>query len=194
MAPKIVNHDEQRQLILEQAIALFVEQGYAGLGMRELAKALGMSKSALYHYFPSKEALFEAVVQAVVTADIAGFEEDAPQAAPLTDKITALLQHLALQEEHYKQDITILLEYARIRQNEAGTQDMQLAAQAYAQSIANYLGITRDEGWAFYLQFSGAMVQRVLDGGKTDLEQAMNGLVQLLIGKYGATPDSEESA
>ena len=56
--PKIVDHDAYRNELAARAVEVFRRRGYAGIGMREMAKELGISKSALYHYFASKEALF----------------------------------------------------------------------------------------------------------------------------------------
>ena len=41
--------------ILEQALIMFAENGYKGTNLRELASALGLSKSALYKHYESKE-------------------------------------------------------------------------------------------------------------------------------------------
>ncbi len=70
--PKIINHDAYKQELASRAAVLFSEQGYSGLGMRKIAEALGLSKSALYHYFPSKKDLFLACTAAAT----------APQEAP----------------------------------------------------------------------------------------------------------------
>ena len=53
---------EPRERILETAEGLFAAGGYAGVGMRELAMTVGLSKSALFHHFPSKRALYGAVL------------------------------------------------------------------------------------------------------------------------------------
>jgi AcrR family transcriptional regulator len=54
---------EQRRRILEAATGLFARNGYETTGMRELAAAVGMSPPALYHYFDSKEALMDALIE-----------------------------------------------------------------------------------------------------------------------------------
>lgn len=48
--------------ILQAAMHLVAEKGYAGASLRLLARTVGMSQPSLYHYFPSKEALVEQVV------------------------------------------------------------------------------------------------------------------------------------
>lgn len=51
------SYEDQRELILAQAAALFAQRGYVGTSMNEVAAACGLSKAALYHYFRDKYAL-----------------------------------------------------------------------------------------------------------------------------------------
>jgi len=51
--------EEARKTILQTAVKVFSEKGYQGATMDEVAKRLGVSKGAVYQYFPSKEALFQ---------------------------------------------------------------------------------------------------------------------------------------
>ena len=48
--------------ILEGALVCFAENGYKGTNLRDLAASLGLSKSALYRHFDSKEAIWNAVL------------------------------------------------------------------------------------------------------------------------------------
>ncbi|OWQ91950.1 hypothetical protein CDN99_06170 [Roseateles aquatilis] len=64
------------QELLEAALALFVEKGFAATRSEEVAKRAGVSKGTLYLYYPSKEELFKAVVREAIGAKIAeGVEE-----------------------------------------------------------------------------------------------------------------------
>ena len=49
--------------ILEQALIMFAEKGYKGTNLRELASALGLSKSALYKHYESKEDIWNAMIE-----------------------------------------------------------------------------------------------------------------------------------
>ena len=53
---------QTRQAILDAALDLFAERGYFGTSLRDIATAVGVRESALYNYFPGKEALFEALM------------------------------------------------------------------------------------------------------------------------------------
>ena len=56
--------------LLEAALDLFVEKGYAATRVEEVAARAGVSKGTLFLYFPSKEDLFKAVVRASVVEPV----------------------------------------------------------------------------------------------------------------------------
>jgi len=55
-----------REKILDVGEALFARRGYAGIGLREVADTAGLSKSALFHHFRSKEQLYHEVILRVL--------------------------------------------------------------------------------------------------------------------------------
>jgi AcrR family transcriptional regulator len=61
--PKVVPEykEEAKSRILDAANRVFAEKGYHEATMDDIAKRLGVSKGAIYIYFPSKEDLFEAM-------------------------------------------------------------------------------------------------------------------------------------
>ena len=52
-----------RELILQEALTMFAEKGYAALSMRDLASAVGIRVSSIYHHFSSKQEIFDALIQ-----------------------------------------------------------------------------------------------------------------------------------
>jgi len=65
--PKFRRRAEDRpDEVLDAALALFVDQGYARTSVAQIARAAGISKGAIYLYFPSKQAILEGLVQRAV--------------------------------------------------------------------------------------------------------------------------------
>lgn len=62
-----VDRDEKVAEILDHAEVLFLDRGYSGTTMAELARAAGVATNAIYWYFPSKDDLFVAVVRRLFT-------------------------------------------------------------------------------------------------------------------------------
>jgi AcrR family transcriptional regulator len=54
-----------RRALLDSATELFVEQGFTQTSLDEVAAKARVTKGAIYHHFPSKQALFEAVSEEV---------------------------------------------------------------------------------------------------------------------------------
>jgi AcrR family transcriptional regulator len=60
--PPHADGQRTRQAILDAALKLFADNGYFGTSLRDIAGRVGIRESALYNYFPGKEALFEALM------------------------------------------------------------------------------------------------------------------------------------
>jgi AcrR family transcriptional regulator len=59
---------DRREQIVGEAMACFAELGFRGTTVRELASRVGLSEAALYRYFPSKEALYAAIIDRKMAA------------------------------------------------------------------------------------------------------------------------------
>jgi TetR/AcrR family transcriptional regulator len=62
---------ENERTLLEAAEAVFAEQGFSGETTAAIAKRAGVPKANLHYYFPTKAALYRAVVERVLTAWLA---------------------------------------------------------------------------------------------------------------------------
>ena len=67
--------DARPEEILDAALALFTEKGFSATRMLDVAQQAGISKGTLYLYFESKEAIFIAVVQEMITPRLDEFEQ-----------------------------------------------------------------------------------------------------------------------
>ncbi|BEV71759.1 MULTISPECIES: TetR/AcrR family transcriptional regulator C-terminal domain-containing protein [unclassified Paludibacterium] len=59
-----VKSEAKRNSILQAALTVFQRHGFEGSAMDEIARQAGCSKATLYSYYPSKEALFMAAMDA----------------------------------------------------------------------------------------------------------------------------------
>jgi AcrR family transcriptional regulator len=91
--PRNADGQRTRLAILDAALDLFADKGFFGTSLRDVAKAVGVRESALYNYFPSKDALFEALI----VHDHHGKAERLSSLtdAPITD-VRALLEQVAV--------------------------------------------------------------------------------------------------
>ncbi len=68
--------DARPHELLEAALALFVEKGFAATRAEEVAQRAGVSKGTLYLYYPSKEELLKAVIAHYLSARIAATAQE----------------------------------------------------------------------------------------------------------------------
>jgi AcrR family transcriptional regulator len=61
--PKIVDHDIQRQSIRRAAQRVFARRGVEAVGLVHVAKAAGIGRASIYHYYPHKAALVRDLVR-----------------------------------------------------------------------------------------------------------------------------------
>jgi AcrR family transcriptional regulator len=57
-----LRHSDTKQLILSTALELFSRQGYAGSSIRQIARAVNITESAIYNHYTSKEEIFNAIL------------------------------------------------------------------------------------------------------------------------------------
>ena len=81
--------DERRRQLLDRATELFATHGYDELSMAKIAREAGVSKPLLYHYFPNKRELFEAVLGQAAEEHLARIRTD--ETLPPVEQLTAAL-------------------------------------------------------------------------------------------------------
>jgi AcrR family transcriptional regulator len=91
--------DERRRQLLERGAELFTSHRYDELSMSRIAAEVGISKSLLYHYFPSKQAFFEATLGAWAEQLRERTEPD-PDLPPVEQLTGSLDAFLSLVEEN----------------------------------------------------------------------------------------------
>ena len=89
-----MKQEDTKQKILDKALALFSSRGYDAVSVGEIAQAVGIKAPSLYNHFPSKQAIFDALVESVAaqytrdTDQISIHVQNAPQDIPVFTAIT----------------------------------------------------------------------------------------------------------
>lgn len=63
--PKIVDHNQRRELIAEAAVSVIAEKGFRNSKLLDIADAAGLSTGACGHYFRDKDSLLSAAIERV---------------------------------------------------------------------------------------------------------------------------------
>ena len=102
-----VPEPDTRSRILVEASALFVEQGLFAFSMRKLAERVGVTATAIYRHFESKEALIAAVCNQGFSLFAAYLWRALEEKAPLArlTRTRAEYARFALEHEHFYRTI-----------------------------------------------------------------------------------------
>jgi AcrR family transcriptional regulator len=83
------------QEILDAALAVFAERGFAAARMDEIARRAHVSKGTIYLYFPSKEAVFKALVREMIGPQLSRLADLARgHDGPVAPLLAAMLRNL----------------------------------------------------------------------------------------------------
>ncbi|HEY0387502.1 MAG TPA: TetR/AcrR family transcriptional regulator [Gaiellales bacterium] len=126
--------DERRRQLLEAGTRVFTEHSYDDASMADVARAAGISKGLLYHYFPSKRDLFVATLEAAA-AELRELTQPDP-ALPVPDQLVGALDaYLRWIEEHADS-------YVKLLESASGSDDVRsYMAQMRANTVERMLGV-----------------------------------------------------
>jgi AcrR family transcriptional regulator len=107
-AYKRLDVDRRRRQLLDLGAELFTRHGYDELSMAKIARAAGISKALLYHYFPSKQAYFAATLEqaAAELAETTQPDPDRPPVEQLSQSLDAYLRWVERHAGAYQKLIT----------------------------------------------------------------------------------------
>ncbi len=88
--PKQARSETTRQALLQAAEQLFAEQGYLRVSVDALCRAAGVSKGAFYHHFPSKQAVFLALLEQWLRRLQANLEQERQQHPDVAQALLAM--------------------------------------------------------------------------------------------------------
>jgi len=86
-----IKHTETEALILDAARKVFLEKGFDGSTMQQIANVSGINKALLHYYFRSKDRLFEAVFMEAFSKMVPNLFKIFTADIPFIEKIRALV-------------------------------------------------------------------------------------------------------
>ena len=91
-ARRVLNRDKLEADIIAQAVRVFAECGYEGASIATVAENAGLSKQNLMYYFPTKQALYERVLDGVLDEWLARMDSLADPEQDPRDVLRAYVQ------------------------------------------------------------------------------------------------------
>jgi AcrR family transcriptional regulator len=183
--PKIVDRELYRKELLNKSFELFAEKGYSSVTMREIASGIGVSTGTLYHYFPSKESLFEQLIEYLSYEDTKE-EELARLGNPPTlgERIQEMMNYLAKNEDYIIKSLLIIFDFCqnKNRKDIDHNQALQQAGKRYEEAVCCYLGVS-DPAIAIFIinSVDGLLVRRFYQGERISFSEQANLLKEMLL-------------
>ncbi|MCD0503165.1 TetR/AcrR family transcriptional regulator [Bordetella petrii] len=186
-----------RERILEEAARLFARCGYESSSVADLAAAIGVSKAAIYHYYTTKQDIYDAIILDVVRGLTADVSQAVSQASSATERLRQfMLAHARYFESHHAQFVTMLVGYSGMAISER--EDAARLRNSYEKLLRGILeeGVGSGEFRAVDVANTGRAVLSMLNwmarwyqpGGVQTAEAIALGYFDLLAGGLAAAP------
>lgn len=100
----MTEHEGSKDKIIEAAIDLFSARGFKGTSIRDIANAMGMSISNIYHFFGNKEGLWLAILESSAKGIIEKLQEVCKlEIDPLARFKLLVATHVGRSKHHMKE-------------------------------------------------------------------------------------------
>ncbi|AFY31330.1 TetR/AcrR family transcriptional regulator [Calothrix sp. PCC 7507] len=164
--PKIVDHEQYRKELLGKCFDLFAQKGYGSITMRQISQGLGVSTGTVYHYFSSKQALFEQLVEETCQQDLVMALAELEGTKTLKESMVALGRYLAKNEEYFIKWTYLWVDFCQHQDSKEipGNNIFKRANQRYHQAACDFFGIQDPVLATFILSFIDGLLLRKLQG------------------------------
>ncbi|MEG4349073.1 TetR/AcrR family transcriptional regulator [Microcoleus sp. LAD1_D3] len=183
--PKIVDRDRYRKELLNKCFDIFAEKGYSSVTMREIGSEIGVSTGTLYHYFPSKESLFEQLIEYLSYEDT---KEEAlaelGNPPTLAEKVEKMMDYISKNEDYMLKNLLMTFDFChqKTRKEIDSNQALQEAGKRYEEAVICYLGISDPALAKFIICYiDGLLVRRFYQGERISVAEQWTLLKEMLL-------------
>ncbi|WP_427158114.1 TetR/AcrR family transcriptional regulator [Aliinostoc sp. HNIBRCY26] len=158
--PKVVDHEQYRKEMLCKCFDLFASKSYGSITMREIAQGLNVSTGTLYHYFPSKQALFEQLVEEISQQDVIAALAEMSGVATIEEAMSALGRYLVKNEDYFIKWTYIWVDFCQHQDlNEIRNNNVfKRANRNYKQAVCELLNIQDPAIVSFVLSLVNGLI------------------------------------
>ena len=181
--PKIVDQDQYRRELLHKCFDLLAAKGYANVTTRQLSQELGISTGAMYHYFPSKKALFEQLVEEMGRQDEVMLRAATEGAKTLPERIASLGRFLIEHQDYFFKQAMLWIDFYQHsdRHSVLSNPVFQQVDQQYQQTITTTLGLANPKVARFvWTLINGVLVEQLSNEDPSMFAEQIDLLIKML--------------
>jgi len=166
--PKIVNHDEYRQKLLEKSYDLFTRKGYNNINMKEIAAEIGVSTGTLYHYFPSKENMLAEMISWIGMENTEEYIKRTSSVESIRDRFDMIVDYWKEKGKLYENILLLAFDMYRNTDIEHWKPLYDTFAERYTAGMSERLNISRQFARSIFIYFLGLSFHAIATGSDTD--------------------------
>jgi AcrR family transcriptional regulator len=125
--PIVVEHSKRREQILDNALEVFIKEGFEDTTFQKIADACGITRTTLYLYFHSKTEIFKYSIKFFLTnmeEDIMSIREEA--GLSFIERIKKIILLVIQQLEENRRLLKVILDYTRTLRKANGKPDIRI--------------------------------------------------------------------
>ncbi len=160
---------DNREQILETALALFYTRGYDAVGVQEIAEKSGVTKPTLYYYFKSKYGLLEQLLESRGGSFLEQYHQACAYMGDLKNTLCSaagVLMRFAQREPEFYRLFMALYHSARENESYRAVRPLAICLQQETEQIflsaSDLLGNMRGRQRQFSLGFMGLVFYEIL--------------------------------
>ena len=179
---------DTKKLILQVALKQFSEKGFDGVGIRDIAKEIGIRESAIYRHYSGKQAIFDAII-----LDIEQRYQEETAEIGASKRLDGLLNAKDVREELIQMSLTMFQFYL---ETEYGSQLRRIEQYRSSEISSFFRELVINNGLKYITQvFSQLIAEKVyLDADPEVMALQFYSPLYLLLTKYDNQPEKYEEA
>jgi AcrR family transcriptional regulator len=178
--PKIIDHDQYREDMIIKCFELFGKKGFINVTMREIAADLNVSTGALYHYFPTKQAIFEQMMSFIIKKDLERLREATNLDEPPEKRLIKAGEVINKNKDYYQKILLLTLDYFR-NQPEADTEELfKRFARNYIDTIANQIDLPKQMSDSIFYWLIGLIYADLLCPSLVSIKEQFEMITEMM--------------
>ena len=192
--PKIVNHNEYRQELLEKSLHLFTRKGYHNINMKEIAAEIGVSTGTLYHYFPSKESMLAEMIAWIGDKNVDEYLRRTDSVENINDRFDMIVDFWKEKGELYENIMLLAIDMYRNTDIEQWKPVYSFFAERYTAGMSDRLNISRQFARSIFIYFIGLSFHSLAFDGAGEYNKQIDFLDKILRPPIVDAPEDMEKA
>ena len=169
--PKIVNHDEYREKMLEKCFHFFSRKGFSKVTMREIAEEIGISTGTLYHYFSTKENVLGELIAWAGEKNIGDYISRITPADSIGQRFKLIVDFWKENGDFYQNIMLLTIDMQRNSSDEQYEKVYAFFSDRYSDSMSEQLNISRQFAMFIFVHFLGIVFHSLATSGKNEYER-----------------------